>query len=54
MDEKVKQILLDVLDNLNDSKYELENLNAEELKNEIEEVIYGLEELIDKLENLLK
>jgi len=55
MEEKTKQILLDVLDSLNDSKYELENLEEnDQLKNSLEDIIDELDYIINKIEELVK
>ncbi len=52
MNEKIKQILLDILDNLNDSKYELENIELENIEEE-EKIKRVLGEIIDDLDNII-
>ena len=55
MDDKIKQILEDILNNLNDSKYELENLEVanEKIKKRIENILELINEAIEEIEELL-
>ncbi len=54
MKEETKKILDEILEILNESKYELEKIEEEKIEKNIEKIKDSMDEIIEEIEGLLK